>query len=549
MVMSAASGVYVLTIETAGNQPYIFASNKLREQIGASQLVHEATTVWLLDALGWPDPRVADDPLAFHDALRNQPPLQDGARHEIMQAPSGRAITLFRDRDRAIAAGRSVTLRALRQAPGLDISCGIAQVDWSAPGSLQEAIRRADRDRGRRAAEVPGALARHARLPIVADCDTTSFPAAARDHKAPEVTKDRAPAPARSAVALAKRRAAKAGVARMAQALGDVTAANPGDLLDRLERELEDGDRIGWLAVVHADGNGVGERFIQRSRELTDLSNGEYLRQMRELSLQIDGSALGALRVATSELVARDERGPGASPILPLVPFIVGGDDLTVLLAGADALRFVCAYLRAAAKDEAELVCRAGIAFVKPHFPLHSAYALSSQLAESAKAAKRYEVPAFDFHLLYDTGVPDLDEIRASMTVDGGTTRLHGRPYVLADPSSEAWVEQHRYAHVEHVTAAALQRAESGERLLPRSQLATLRAALQHGRHIADEQLRLVAHRYPAGLSGVIATTNGRPSLFIDAAETSDARFTRLPDVIDLIELASLRSLQEVAST
>lgn len=547
--MSEARDVYVLTVETAGNQSYIFASNKLREQIGASQLVHEATTVWLLDALGWPDPRVANDPTAFHQALREQPPLDQGAPSEIMQAPSGRAIVVFRDRAAAIAAGRHVTSRALRRAPGLDVSCGVADADWSTPGSLKEAIGLADRDRGRRAAEAPGALARHLRLPIVADCDTSAFPAAVRDRNAPDATDDRAPA--RSAAARAKGHAAQSGVQRMAQALA-VTgriASNPDKLLDMLEKELGDGDRIGWLAVVHADGNGVGERFIKRSRQLADVPNAEYLSEMRELSLRVDEAALDALRAATSELVARDDRGMiDATEILPLVPFIVGGDDLTVLLAGADALRFVCAYLRATGTAQETLVCRAGIAFVKPHFPLHSAYALSSELAESAKRAKQYDVPALDFHVLYDTGVPDLEEIRASMAVDGNKTRLHGRPYVLADPSADAaWVEQHRFAHVEHAASGALERGESGERLLPRSQLAALRAALQHGHRIADQQLRLVAHRYQAGLASVAPTTNGTPSLFIDAAGEPGTRFTRLPDVVDLIELASLRSLPEAS--
>ncbi len=37
----------VTVLDTTGIQNYVFNSNRLRENIGASQLVHEATDVWI----------------------------------------------------------------------------------------------------------------------------------------------------------------------------------------------------------------------------------------------------------------------------------------------------------------------------------------------------------------------------------------------------------------------------------------------------------------------------------------------------------------------
>ncbi len=43
---------YILTmLDSSGIQKYIFGSNRLQENIGASELVYRATTLWAFDAL------------------------------------------------------------------------------------------------------------------------------------------------------------------------------------------------------------------------------------------------------------------------------------------------------------------------------------------------------------------------------------------------------------------------------------------------------------------------------------------------------------------
>ena len=87
-------------LETGSNQTFIFATNKQRVNVGASELIRQSCTEWVDDAIAdLPDPMVVS---------------------AVVRA-SCKAILLVRDEGVGRRLVGAVTLRALAQAPGLEL--------------------------------------------------------------------------------------------------------------------------------------------------------------------------------------------------------------------------------------------------------------------------------------------------------------------------------------------------------------------------------------------------------------------------------------------
>ena len=115
---------------------------------------------------------------------------------------------------------------------------------------------------------------------------------------------------------------------------------------------------------------------------------------------------------------------------IPVVPVILGGDDVTVITSGDYALPFAAAYLRhyeeatgndpilcyltpPEGQDTGPMTAAAGVAIVKRNFPFHIAYELAEKLVERAKKVGKTACPpcsTLDYHVLFDTTVLDASE-------------------------------------------------------------------------------------------------------------------------------------------
>lgn len=155
-----------------------------------------------------------------------------------------------------------------------------------------------------------------------------------------------------------------------------------------------------YLGLIHADGNGLGQSLIKIKNRFDD--GAEYAVMLRLFSDKLEKSTKEAAQKATDNLISKYGSEAG---LLPLRPLVLGGDDLTVLVRADYAMQFTQDYCKAFeeatelnfkeiteasdGKIPAKLSACAGIAYIKNNQPFMDAFELAESLcSESKKVSK-----------------------------------------------------------------------------------------------------------------------------------------------------------------
>lgn len=448
-------------LDTSGIQDYVFRSNRLQENIGASEIVYRVTTQWAFDELddgklthnvqlgnrekgewGWKDPTAPGLPDSDWDA-------------EVVFAGGGNTLILFRNGETAKTFTRRLTRRVLEEAPGLNLVVGHKTLEWETVPlwAAQEALLR-DLACHKRSRPLSSPLLG---LAVTEPCDSTGLVAVRTDERSIEIEQERRSLriggqedePARN---ISRETMYKLGWRDLANARlrqqvgqnieGEFEFPSDIDLLGRAKGEES------FVAVVHADGNAMGQHVKRVAAGLSadDLprANREYVVRLREFSDQVNKASLEALKrvvnlVAASlkwdedtkrYTISREsgEPLPIIGRFLPFRPLVFGGDDVTFLAAGPLGLSLAVAYLQAFEEETAAAFANeigqgkpamhasAGVAIVKSHYPFSRAYDLSEKLTKSAKRAVREwnegDQSALDWHFALTGLGGDLRAIR-----------------------------------------------------------------------------------------------------------------------------------------
>lgn len=355
--------------------------------------------------------------------------------------------------------------------------------------------------------------------PFLETCSVTEMPATDRIHD-----------PARpgeqvltSASALTARvyERARGAITELRRTYGDAVQADLG-------KELPN---AGWVAVVHADGNGIGD-IIMRIRDLT---------AYKMFSASLEEATSAAFAAAVKSLSKKNW----------LVPLIVGGDDVTFLCSGQVALDVTRTYLteferatKGIATDLAELgvaipdhlTACAGIAFVKPNFPFHAAHELAEELCRSAKKATKEHArsrSAYDFHVLHDSVLRPLSSIRGELLVKHKNLDLDlwAGPFLapaLGDAIATGdWIAQHE-DDLLHKAVKMVREAEK-DRMLSGSAMSRLRDALLRGGPAIDT----ARQRVLVGASEEVRVFTGE-HLTVPGSSPAFSRFMAIHDAADV---------------
>jgi hypothetical protein len=139
----------------------------------------------------------------------------------------------------------------------------------------------------------------------------------------------------------------------------------------------------GYLAVIHADGNSIGAT----AQGMDESERTAFFHRNRVLLRR-------AFKIAVDKKL-KDDHG-----ISPLMPLMLGGDDLLLVCRAESALPFVVALCDALAEIQqgldsiADLTLGVGVVIARPMVPIHRLHDVAEELAASAK--RRFRGQAVD---------------------------------------------------------------------------------------------------------------------------------------------------------
>lgn len=163
------------------------------------------------------------------------------------------------------------------------------------------------------------------------------------------------------------------------------------------------------IGIIHADGNGLGEVLLKLGEEL-ETGSKEYAKVFFKLSQKIDKATQQAAQSALEPIKqdaleewenSKEKKQP---IILPVRPLILGGDDLTVIVRGDYAVQYArdfIHYFEIETKEQLKelhqkypaipelMTACAGITLLKSNQPFSLAYSLAESLCSAAKTASR----------------------------------------------------------------------------------------------------------------------------------------------------------------
>ena len=499
---------YLVMLQTNSNQPFIFSSPRLREQIGAS---FEITLLshWV------------------EEEAKELLSLKELPSSFWVSDSSGKVIVRFTETDGdptdlAKRLIREVTLRALTDAPGLDVT-GVFIETSSDPVDPAD-LNRLDRAFSEYTLNRRPAAARFPQFPFLERGSESALPASASLHdlnliQEPLEPNDfdessplSLPSRVKRALATTSRQRqvddVKERLAKRGKELKQEPPLDPTKLAAAFQdgEEFEDAkDMLSSVGVVHIDGNGVGavmrdlgcaHRAVQKVgvSTISDEESKGLQSFIMEVNRRLDDVMKDAIALSWYDV---QELTPDT--VVPIVPVLVGGDDVTVYTDGRYAIPFAEAYIHhyeRLTKDDdllsvlaivaggkkadvperdhfeiddyiiqnpGPLTASAGVAIVGRNFPFHIAYDLAEELVSRGKELGKYPgtVPCstINFHVLRDATVlyPDdtLDEYK-------GRTQ---RPFLIGHYAPER-IGDATTTSSEEAPTAELQPLPSWERIL-----------------------------------------------------------------------------------
>lgn len=344
---------YVYVFEAHSIQPYILNSGKLKDMVGASEMLERL--------LGEPlDAALAELGLTEFNATTGD--------YAFSRRGGAAFALLFRERDKALALRDLWGLLVNGIAPGLSFDHTVSEAGETPSAAFRDANNRLETLRNRHEISLPVAG------PLVRRSPRTGQPAVKYDtsRETPEWVDE----------ATRHKRLFSSAPTLESKFLDTEAQAQFAFPLDTDTEFPTDTTR--YVGILHADGNGLGNIVRALAAELANQPD-LYAATFLKFSAQVNRATCEAAKEALGTVLKA-----AAGKYLPFRPLVLGGDDLTVIVRADVAIDYAQAFLAVFETKTAQylpecgnfkaipkgLTACAGIAFIKINQPFSMGYRL-----------------------------------------------------------------------------------------------------------------------------------------------------------------------------
>lgn len=360
---------YLYGAAVQGIQSFIFQTNKLQEIVGASELVEQICT----------------------DFFKNKVGKEKFKEKNLILGAAGNIKYIFDSREECEALVREFPKEVMEMAPGITISQAVVKLDEEKENAHQELEKRLRIQRNKPISITDGI----GLMAMETARKTGGMGVAYRKEKESETVLDQAQ--------VLKQKASESANNKLFKKI----IKDPVSLHEKFPFNIEDivseDENKSWIAIIHADGNGLGQAIMDMTR---NISQEQSFKVIKDFSGKLEKATVKACQTAFENVVGTPENKEKAK--LPFRPIVLGGDDLTCIIRADLALDFTEVFLsefenqtKEIFKDfgtknqlsqnplEKGLTACAGIAYIKASYPFHYGVSLAESLCGEAKKTSK----------------------------------------------------------------------------------------------------------------------------------------------------------------
>lgn len=510
-------GVRALLFDTKSIQRYIYSGNMLRTNIGASYLVDRLFEDVLIEQTLkndlFPEKDAVDDK-SWNCDEKLTAKFNPGCLCKVVYIGGGNALLLF-STEAAEGIEKTVvsvfTKKVLEQCPGLQTGAAIGEMDFTSKDKMQNSFSdlRVQLKKNQ-SCIIPRVNVAQTGLTLECDVNGECANYCDCDHDIKPGKEVRFFSQEVAAKTIAAKKAGrwlKEELNKIFMEHGKENLLNGYEFPSELE-DLGQTEGENYIAVIHVDGNNMGERFAQN----------EGLSQYKNMSRQVRHKTWESFAFLVEDIVQSIKDQPEwykdwlqfkikkGDTLLPIRPIILGGDDVTFVCAAKVALQYTKKFMeymmqpdpavkvapqpaqKGKKKDKSNTVndgsipCCAGIAIVNTSYPFSRGYLLAEQACSAAKRVSRNSAGSWlDFVFLHGEQEPTLEQIRQH-DYKGAQGNMHFGPYLVSVKESDKKNEK----NLQNLFACIEKMHYSNDRNLPNmpmNKVKMMRDVLQHGKH------------------------------------------------------------------